>query len=146
LEIYGCFLRDVVNDENNGLRILEKSTKLNRSINKVDDEMNQNGENSDTCIITLSGNYKSLGTIINVNNEIVQLLGYKKNELIGEKIENLMPKIFSDNHQRLLMRYFNDPSDKPLNFVRAIYAMNKAGYVIPCSLTAKILPNLNEGI
>jgi PAS domain S-box-containing protein len=145
LEIYGYFLKDVVNDENNGQRILDKCTKLNKSFSKAVEDIGKYDENSDTCIITVSGNYKNMGTIINVNNEISSLLGYKKNEVIGEKVESLMPKIFSDNHQRLLMRYFNKPTNT-LNIIRTVYAMNKKGYVIPCSLTAKILPSLQKGI
>lgn len=146
LEIYGFFLKDVVNDENNGQRILERCQKLNRSYNKTIEDFTKYDENSNTCIITVSGNYKNMGTMINVNNEIHSLLGYKKSEVIGEKVESLMPKIFSENHQRLLMRYFNNPSERPLNIIRTVYAMNKKGYVIPCTLTAKILPNLDKGI
>jgi PAS domain S-box-containing protein len=146
LEIYGYFLKDVVNDENNGQRILDRCQKLNKSFTKTVEDFQKFDENSNTCIITVSGNFKTMGTIINVNNEIYKLLGYNKNEVIGEKVESLMPKIFSDNHQRLLMRFFNNPSDRPLNIVRTVYAMNKKGYILPCSLTAKILPNLDKGI
>lgn len=83
-----------------------------------------------------------MGNIISVNNGVNSLLGYKPNEVVGEKIEMLMPKIFSDFHPRLLLRFFNNSSERPLNIERSVYAMNKKGYIILCTLMAKILPNL----
>lgn len=148
LETYGWFLKDVVNNENDGQRVLDRSQKLNKSVNRSIDE-NANikfEESAGTSIITISGNYKLMGTIINVNNGIRNLLGYKPQEVIGEKVDMIMPKIFADSHPKLLMKYFNDSAERPLNIERTVYAMNKKGYIIPCTLLAKILPSLEKGI
>lgn len=47
--------------------------------------------------------------IIDCNNQVTNLLGYKKIELVGEKIETIMPKIFADSHDDLLLKYFDNP-------------------------------------
>ena len=43
-------------------------------------------QNSNTCIITCSGNFNSMGLITNVNNEINRVLNFSKSEIIGQNI------------------------------------------------------------
>jgi PAS domain S-box-containing protein len=147
LELYGKFLKEVVNDDTSGQRILEKAEKVSRQINQrqAGEDLTKMDENSDTAIITISGNFRQIGVITNSNNQITNLLGYNKSEVIGEKIETIMPKIFADSHDDLLLKYFDNP-DQPLNIERTVYAMNKKGYISPFNLLAKILPNLDYGI
>jgi PAS domain S-box-containing protein len=147
LDLFGRFLKEVVNDDINGQRIIEKAQKVSKQINQrqAGEELSKFEEHSDTAIITISGNFRQIGIITNSNNQITNLLGYNKNELVGEKIETIMPKIFADNHDDLLLKYFDNP-DRQLNIERTVHSMNKKGYIIPCSLLAKILPNLDYGI
>jgi PAS domain S-box-containing protein len=147
LELYGKFLKEVVNDDTSGQRILEKADKVSRQISQrqAGEDLTKLDENSETAIITISGNFRQIGTITNSNNQISNLLGYNKSEVIGEKIETIMPKIFADSHDDLLFKYFDNP-DQPLNIERTVYPMNKRGYIAPFSLLAKILPNLDNGI
>lgn len=147
LEMYGRFLKDVVNDDTSGQRILERADKVSRQLSQrqAGDDLAKIDENSETAIITISGNFRQIGVITNSNNQISQLLGYNKSEVIGEKIETIMPKIFADNHDELLLKYFDNPNQQ-LNIERTVYPMNKRGYIAPFNLTAKILPNLDNGI
>lgn len=88
LEIYGHFLKDIANDESNGMRVLEKSQKLAKSIIRGSDFEGPSSEDAqETCILTVSGNQKNMGVVKNANNQIYALLGYRKNEVIGEKLE-----------------------------------------------------------
>lgn len=76
LEIYGYFLKDIVNDDIEGEKILDnvKYAKNSQSINKqfVDQDRLKYGENSNTAILTVSGNYGEIGVITNLNNEITR--------------------------------------------------------------------------
>ncbi len=86
LEIYGNFLKEIVNDDTEGGRILEKADYVGKSamVNKqfIDNERLKYGENSNTCILTVSGNHNNIGTVTNSNNEITRILGYNKNDII----------------------------------------------------------------
>lgn len=147
LEMFGRFLKEVVNDETNGQRILERSEKVQRQAHQrmAAEDMSKLEENSDTAIVTISGNFRKIGQITNSNSQITQLLGYNKQDLVNEKIETIMPKIFADSHDDLLFKYFDSP-DRQLSIERTVYPMNVKGYIVPCALLAKILPNLDEGI
>jgi PAS domain S-box-containing protein len=114
----------------------------------VDNERSKYGENSNTCIITLSGNYNSIGTVTNSNNEVTRILGFAKNDIIGQNINRIMPKIFADMHDGLLRSYFERSESKIVGagLERIVYPQNKNGYLLPCTLMIKVLPNLDEGI
>ncbi len=87
LEIYGNFLRDIVNDDAEGSRILEKAEYIGKStvMNKqfIDNDRQKYGENSNTCIVTVSGNFNNIGVVTNTNNEITRILGFSKSDLVG---------------------------------------------------------------
>lgn len=57
-----------------------------------------------------------------------------------------MPKIISDSHDAMMKRYFETSEDKVIGLERVIFPNNKNGYLIPCSLMIKVLPNLDDGI
>ncbi|MDM8158872.1 PAS domain-containing sensor histidine kinase [Labilibaculum sp. K2S] len=54
------------------------------------------------------------GEILSVNETTNQLFGYKRNELIGQPIENLIPNRFRDKHKTHLLSYFSAPKVRPM--------------------------------
>ena len=49
------------------------------------------GPNSNVTVVMMSGNATNLGTVLNCNNEVIDLCGYKAEELIDRNIETIMP-------------------------------------------------------
>ena len=112
----------------------------------INGEEQKYSENSNTCIITASGNIKSCGNITNCNGEITNILGYTKNEIIGQNVNKLMPKVYGDFHDKFINNYFETSQDKVIGLDRIVYPQNKQGYIVPCTLLIKVLPSLDEGI
>jgi PAS domain S-box-containing protein len=150
LQIYGNFLKDIVNDDVEGQRILEKADYVDKSsmVNKqfIDNDRLKYGENSSTCIVTCSGNPAQMGHVNNVNNEITRILGYSKSDVLNQNINKIMPKVYADIHDSFMRRYFETSEAKLIGSERLVFPVNKQGYIVPCSLMVKILPNLDEGI
>lgn len=150
LQIYGNYLKDVMNDDVEGQRTLEKADYVEKSaaVNKqfIDNDHLKYGENSNTCILTVSGNLTSIGSIKNVNNEITRILGFSKQDLIGQNISRIIPKIIGDLHDGFMKNYFETSEPRVIGHERLVYPLNKEGYIVPCSLMIKVLPNLDEGI
>lgn len=44
-------------------------------------------------MISVSGNYNTLGTVVNCSNEIVEMLEFYQSDLIGQNINRIMPKV-----------------------------------------------------
>lgn len=150
LEIYGNFLKEIVNDDIEGQRILEKADYVSKSaqVNKqfIDNERLKYGENSNTCIITVSGNYNSIGTVTNSNNEIARILGYAKQDIMEQNISRIMPKVYADLHDGFMKNYLETSDPKVIGIERLVLCQNKVGYLVPCTLMIKVLPNLDDGI
>ncbi|KAL4485750.1 hypothetical protein ABPG72_012290 [Tetrahymena utriculariae] len=150
LLIYGHYLKEIVNDEQDGSRLLEKAQYIQRGnqANKqfVDVEKLKYGENSTTSVISVSGNLNQIGIVVNTNNEIEQLLSYSKNDLMGQNISKIMPKVYGDIHDGLFHRYLETSQPKVIGIERTVMCLNKNGYVIPTSIMVKVLPNLDQGI
>ena len=71
------------------------------------------GIDTNAAILLLSGKRQNIGTIIDVNNEIQQILGYSKNELIGTNVSTIMPEIIGSRHNLYLEHYFKkDDQDR----------------------------------
>ena len=121
-----------------------KSSIANKQF--IDNDRLKYGENSNTCIITCSGNFNSIGTVTNSNNEITRILGYSKNDIISQNISRIMPKVYADLHDGFMRCYLETSESKIIGLERLVFPQNKQGYLIPSTLMIKVLPNLNEGI
>lgn len=150
LKIYGNFLRNIVNDDAEGRKLIERAEYIEKTslANKqfIDNERLKYGENSTTCIVTCSGNYSNLGTVTNINNEVLRILEWSKTEIIGQNINRLMPKIIGDAHDGFMKNYFESSEPVVMGQERIVFPINKGGYLVPCSLMIKILPTLDDGI
>ena len=94
----------------------------------IDEDKKKYGENSNTCIITCTGNYNNTGIVFNCNNEITRILGFTKNDVIGQRVNRLMPKIYSDMHDGFMKRFLETSESKIMGIERIIMAQNKDGY------------------
>ena len=150
LSLYGNFLKHITGDEQEGLRIIEKANYIDKSsmVNKqlVENDRLKYGENSNTCIITCSGNYNEMGLVTNCNNEITRILGFPKNEFVGQNIANVMPSVYANIHNQLMNRYFETAESDVIGSERLMFPLNKHNYLVPTTLMIKVLPNLDQGI
>jgi len=150
LQSYGQFLKNIVNDDVEGQRVLEKADYVIKSsvVNKqfIENDRLKYGENSNTCIITVSGNQNKMGMIKNINNEITRILGFSKADLIGQNVNRIIPKYLAEIHDGLMRSYFETSESKVLGLERLVFPLTKKGYVVPCTLMIKVLPDLTNGV
>ena len=112
----------------------------------LDSEKAKYGENSNTLIVMISGNHNSIGVVVNCNYEISRLLGFNKNDVIGQNITRILPKVFLDLHDGFIRRFMETSESNAIGVERLVFPMKKAGYIIPCTILIKVIPNLDEGI
>lgn len=66
--------------------------------------------------------------------------------MIGNNISKIMPLSIGQYHDALIKRYLSTSQSAILSSERTVFAVNKNGYLVPCKLLVKILPNLDNGI
>lgn len=71
------------------------------------------------------------GEITLINEQTEKLFGYQRSELIGNRLEVLIPKKFKENHPHLRDSFFHSPSVRSMGAGRELFAVRKDGTQFP---------------
>ncbi|HEV2245616.1 MAG TPA: PAS domain S-box protein, partial [Terriglobia bacterium] len=75
------------------------------------------------------------GRILRVNAQVEALFGYRREELIGQPVEILIPERFRARHPALRRKYQSDPRTRLLDSGLALYARRKDGSEFPVDIS-----------
>ena len=67
------------------------------------------------------------GQIVRVNNRLMEMFGYKPNEIIGRNISLIMPQRFQNQHKLKLGDYLKNPKEKHFGFKSNLMGLHKDG-------------------
>jgi PAS domain S-box-containing protein len=74
------------------------------------------------------------GRIILINSQTERLFGYKREELIGQSVEILVPERFRTRHSQYRTGFYADPQTRPMGAGRDLFAIRKDGSEFPVEI------------
>ncbi|MFK7161052.1 ATP-binding protein [Marinospirillum sp. MEB164] len=82
------------------------------------------------------------GRILEVNPFASQLLGYPAAELIGQKINRLMPARWADHHDSYLTHFLQTGEARIIGQGREVEALHQQGHTLPIHLAVSEIPSV----
>ncbi len=86
------------------------------------------------------------GNIVLVNSQTEKLFGYKGHELLGNAVEMLIPKRFSERHVIQREGYFSHPKVRGLKSGLELYGVKKDGMEFPVEISLSPMPADNGAL
>ena len=77
----------------------------------------------------------SLGNIVLVNPAACKMFGYTPEELIGQKVELLIPTKYRHSHVKLRADFYQKPENRVMGHGRDLYGQTKSGENIPLEVS-----------
>lgn len=77
------------------------------------------------CVLHVSTNTSTIGIITNCNSELKNYLGYERSELLNQKVTKIMPKIFTEIHDKFIRNYLDKADSMKLLTEKIVFAFRK---------------------
>ena len=74
------------------------------------------------------------GTIVAVNGELERMLGYDRNELVGQNVDLLVPLSRAEGHAAMRESYMNELAVRPMGAGRDLVARHRDGQEVPVEI------------
>lgn len=147
---------DILNQKIEKEKLALLNSKEDTSENYFEDDKSfQKAITKENKIIILSAEEKNIGTITNISLNACSIFGFTKDEILGQNINMIIPKIFHSNHESMLKARINKINSNSLfqdegkNFLfqsqeKIVFGYSKTKYLIPISLKVFAFKNEEE--
>lgn len=110
-------------------------------LKKVEEQLRLIFDSSPNALLAI---LDKAGTIVQVNHKTEEMFGYRSDELVGQRVEVLVPERFRPDHLKLRTKYIDAPSARPMGAGRELFALHKGGQEIPVEIALSPIKTKHE--
>ncbi|MFN8445937.1 MAG: PAS domain-containing protein [Caldilineaceae bacterium] len=81
-----------------------------------------------------------------VNPQVEQLLGYRREELLGQSVEMLVPPALRSRHPDYRGEFMQQPIPRPMGIERGVFGLHKDGHTIPLEISLHPIETIQGGM
>jgi len=158
--LYALFLKKVMKDEFEAYDIHEEyfykilgifyyRTAQTQNSNKLRSSYGGNdwqGDANKAALFIISGNKSNIGEILCINNEVTEILGYEKNDLVSHNISHIMPPAIGRKHTEIILKSFNCAVSQGKRAAFMVLPLHKHGYLVVCTIVHRVVPELSQEV
>ncbi|KAL4432635.1 hypothetical protein ABPG74_004928 [Tetrahymena malaccensis] len=105
--------------------------------NLKQEDLGVNLFNEDSFVISINL-LEPLGNIQDVSNNVQNIIGYSKDQLIGKNINTIMPQIIQIHHRKFLNKFCYDSKDIITIQNRLLFCIDVQGFLNPIEIRVKL--------
>ena len=141
LVIYGIYLNILRGLPHLGQGIIERfaNGKNSRLLKTIEKWFSQ-----EKAMIIASNQKGSIGKIIDATHSVKNIFNIDKDDLIGRKVNMLMPNMVQAKHDMMVERYNNRP-EISLNISRNVYCKNADKQFFLADISIRVYPYIDKG-
>jgi PAS domain S-box-containing protein len=108
----------------------QSQQKMARALRKSEERFRQVVESAPYAMVMIS----QAGTIEMVNAQAESVFGFRREEMLGQPIDMLVPERFRGHHPNLRSSFFSRPASRPMGAGRDLYGLRKDGSEFPVEI------------
>lgn len=143
LKLYGSFLQSISGYADLGLRYLqlaESQENSSRAISYCPASLSF--FDPECALLTVSGDFETIGEIRKVSMRASMLLGYAHAEAVGRNISLVVPEPFGSKHDEYMKVFHETQHYAAINQPNlTLYFLTKPGHLLPALTLIQVLPN-----
>jgi len=128
-------------------RELEETKKLVQELNNCQAEFDKAREKYEKLLDSTPDAMLFVNTqnkVVLVNAQFEKIFGYSQDEIVGKKLDILVPDRYKKNHTRMVQKFFEYPNVRPMGSHLEIYAKKKDGGEFPVDISLSPLQTDEE--
>lgn len=138
LRAFAKFLLDINQNQREASRYNGEAERLEEGAAEEGEKGGEGGafkassmvDDSVDALVVISSN----GIITSINSNCRRMFGYSEAELIGSKVQKLMPLLHAQNHDDYLRAYQTTGVAKVIGMQRRLFGRHRDGYTFPIDL------------
>ncbi|KAL4512706.1 hypothetical protein ABPG72_020543 [Tetrahymena utriculariae] len=97
-------------------------------------------------IIVISSQEDNFANIVEVNHEMLKIIGFTKSQVLLKNISFLIPNIWQKHHNQFIDQFLATGQKKIIGQQRDLFIKSKQNYSLPIKLNIKTIPSHTHGL